>query len=232
MTPIPPALPELGPLLGDLAAPDSPASRDGELEPVRQELISALFDQAGRGRELLAAGDEAAARAALGRDVWIAVWEKAVAGAASAVLAGIERRLHDAAAISRMPGKRAAGLLPTPEERGMLTARLASAGIGLEEVTRELGNPAIAWPDAIRRTAGELTGAWDRLRALARKEHEFWDRRTAIAREWRRPWRPLIVLGLGLLAGAIWLGLVLGGYLPAPAFLRPLAEWYWSLEWP
>jgi hypothetical protein len=225
-------LPELGPLLGRLAAPDTPAIRDRDLEPVRIALLSELFERAGRAREQLAAGDAAAARATLGRDTWLAIWERAVSEASTAMFAGIERRIRDAAAISRFPGRRVQTRLPDAEERRVLTARFSSAGIGLEEVTRDLGNPAVEWAEAIRRTAGEFTGAWDQLRAMARQEHDSWERRTMQIREWRRPWRPLVLVGVALLLLAVWLGLMLGGFLPVPAFLRPLAAWYWSLPWP
>ncbi len=225
-------LPELGPLLGRLAAPDTPASRDRDLDPVRVALLSELFERAGKAREQLAAGNAAAARVVLGRDTWLAIWERAVSEASAAMFAGIERRIRDAAAISRFPGRRVATRLPDAEERRVLTARFSSAGIGLEEVTRELGNPAVEWGEAIRRTAGEFTGAWDQLRALARQEHDAWERRTIQIREWHRPWRPLVLVGTALFLLAVWVGLVLGGFLPVPGFLRPLADWYWGLPWP
>jgi hypothetical protein len=225
-------LPELGPLLGRLAAPDAPVSRDRDLEPVRLELLSALFERAGKAREHLAAGDVAAARATLNRETWLALWEQAVSGAGAALLAGIERRMRDAAAVSRLPARRLAARLPDDEERRVLVARLSSAGIGLEEATKELANPAIEWSETIRRTAGELTGAWDLLRAMVGQEIDSWDRRTSQVREWRRPWRPLVLAGIALFVLAAWIGLVLGGFLPVPGFLRPVAEWYWSLPWP
>ncbi len=224
--------PELGPFLGHLASPDAPASRDPELEPVRLAMLSTLFERAGQARALLASGDLAGARAVLAREAWLGIWETAVAGAAAALLSGIERRLRDAAAVSRLPRGKVTTLLPGAEDRRILRARLASAGIGLEQATLELARTALEWDEAIRRSAGELTGAWDRMLALARQEREFWDRRIADVRAWRRPWRPLILSATALLLLAVWLGLVLGGYLPVPSFLRPLTDWYWSLPWP
>lgn len=226
------SLPELGPLLGHLASPDAPASRDPELEPVRLALLSALFERAGKARALLAAGDSGAARAALAREVWLGIWEGAVAATLTALLTGIERRLRDAASISRIGRKRTASLLPSPEDRRILGARLGSAGMGLEQATLELAKPSLEWDEALRRTAGELTDGWDRLVALARQERDFWERRIADVRAWRRSWRPLVLAATALLLLAIWLGLVLGGYLPVPGFLRPLTDWYWSLPWP
>ena len=226
------SFPELGPYLGRLASADAPGLRDPELETVRLALLSALFERAGRARALLASGDADGARAALSREAWLGIWAEAVAAAASALLAGIERRLREAAAVSRIGARKVAGLLPGPEDRRILSARLASAGIGLEETTLELAKPGHEWDEAIRRSAGELTGAWDQLLALTRHERDFWDRRVADVRAWRRPWRPLLLTGTVLLVLAIWLGLVLGGFLPVPGFLRPVTDWYWSLPWP
>jgi hypothetical protein len=228
----PSGLPELGPFLGRLAAPDAPGLRDRDLEPVRIELLTALFERAGKARELIAAGDSAGARAALGRDAWIGSWERAVTAATTVMLAGIERRLRDAAAVSRFPGRRIAAMLPDGEERRVIAARFSSAGIGLEEVTRELSNPAVEWAEAVRRSAGELSGAWEELREIAGQEYDAWERRTMQVRDWRRPWRPLILAGTLLLLLAAWIGLLLGGFLPVPGFLRPLANWYWGLALP
>jgi len=227
-----PVLPELGPFLGHLASPDAPAFRDPELEPVRVTMLSALFARVARSRALLETGEVAGSREALSREAWLAIWDEAVAGTTAALLTGIERRLRDAAAISRIRRKALASLLPVAEDRRILGARLASAGMGLEEATLELGKPSSDWDESIRRTAGELTGAWDRLLALARQERDFWDRRVADVRAWRRPWRPLILSAVALLLLATWLGLELGGFLPVPGFLRPLTDWYWSLPWP
>ena len=226
------SVPELGPFLGYLASPDAPASRDAELEPVRLAMLSALFERAGRARALLGSGDVAGSRAALSGEGWLEIWEAAVVGTAAALLAGIERRLREAATISRVRRRKVAALLPGPEDRRILTARLASAGMGLEQAALGLAKTSLDWDEAIRRTAGELTGAWDRLVTLARQERDFWDRRVADVRAWRRPWRPLVVSGMALLLVAVWLGLTLGGYLPVPGFLRPLTDWYWSLPWP
>lgn len=225
-------VPELGPLLGRLAAPDGAEVRNRALEPVRLEMLSALFDHAGRARDLLAAGDGTAARAALGRDAWLAIWEGAVRDAADVVMTSVERRLRDAAAVSRIGSARLATRLPTPEDRRILIARLSSAGIELERTARDEGVSADEWTEGLRRAAGELNAAWERLAGLAHEEIGAWNRRARVVEAWRRPWRPLVITGTASLLILGWLGLVLGGYLPAPSFLRPLTEWYWSLPWP
>ena len=223
---------EIGPFLGHLASPDAPGSRDAELEPVRLQLLSALFERAGASRHRFAAGDVDAGRAALSREAWLGIWEEAVDGTAAALLSGIERRLREAAAVSRIGSRKVAALLPGAEDRRILAARLASAGMGLEDATLELARTDHDWEESVRRTAGELTGAWDQMLLLARQERSFWDRRVADVKAWKRPWRPLVLLTAALLLIAGWLGLVLGGFLPVPGFLRPVTDWYWSLPWP
>ena len=224
-------LPELGPLLGRLAtAPVEQSAALAALDPVRLELLTALFERAGAARALLARGDESGARAALGAAAWLGVWEQAAEGATRSVLAELERRLRDAAQVSRYPAKRLAAELPDQEERRLLAARLSATGVPLEEVAEQVDAAphAFAEGEALRRLAGELDAAWARLVAAALREIDEGERRAAQVRAWRRPWLPLgVTAGLAALA-ALWLGLVLGGYLPVPRWLRPLAEWVWS----
>ena len=223
-------LPELGPLLGRLLAPPAePSAVLAGLEPVRLELLSALFDKAAVARARLSAGDESGARAALGPAGWLEVWEQAVASTARSVAAEQERRLRDAAILSKYPAKRLAAALPDAEERRLLAGRLSAAGSGLEESVLLLEDGSRPLPEALRRVSGELQSAWDRLTATALREIERWERRAGEIRAWRRPWLPLVIAGTLLLATALWLGLVLGGYLAVPGWLRPFANWVWNL---
>lgn len=226
-------LPELGPLLGRLIegkADLSPA--DAALDAVRVQMLTTLFEHAGSARELLARGNLPGARAALGRTAWLGVWERAVAEAGSAITAEVAYRVREAASLSRFPSGRVASLLPGPDQRRVLAARLSAAGIGLEATGTELEDPSIPWSDALRRSAGELEVAWDQLVATAHRELAIWDRHAAEIRQWKRPWTPFLATGLLLVGLTTWLGLVLGGYLPVPGWLRPLAQWFWNLPWP
>jgi hypothetical protein len=226
----PVGLPELGPLLGGLVtAPVEQAATLARLDPVRLDLLTALFDKAGAARALLAAGDAAGARKALGPDAWLEVWEQAVTAAAHSVEVEVERRLRDAALLSRYPRKRLTATLPDAEERRLLAARLSAAGSGLEATVGLLADPARPWDEALRLVTGELQTAWERLTNTALQELDRWERRASEIRLWRRPWLPLILTGAGLLLLAGWLGLVLGGYLTVPDWLRPAAEWVWNL---
>jgi hypothetical protein len=223
-------LPELGPLLGGLVtAPVEQSAVLARLDPVRLDLLTALFDKAGAARALLSAGDEAGGRKALGPAAWLEVWEQAVAAVARSVENEVERRLRDAAMVSRYPAKRLAAALPDAEERRLLAARLSAAGSGLETAVGLLLDDSRPWNEAIRLVTGELQTAWQQLSAAALREIERWERRAGEIRAWRRPWLPLLLGGAALLGIAGYLGLVLGGYLQVPAWLRPFAEWVWNL---
>jgi hypothetical protein len=226
-------LPELGPLLGRLIeVPAELTPADAALDAARVQMLTTLFEHAGTARAHLARGNPAGARTALGRTAWLEAWERAVADAGSAITAEITQRLRDAASISRFPARRLDPVLPGPEDRRVLAARLSAAGIGLEAAVSQLDDTSTPWTDALRRTAGELEAAWEQLGITAHRELSTWDQRAAAIRQWKRPWAPLVMIGLFLLGFTTWLGLVLGGYLPVPGWLRPLAQWFWYLPWP
>jgi uncharacterized protein YeaO (DUF488 family) len=226
-------VPELGPLLGRLIeVPADLTPGEAALDAARVQMLTTLFEHAGSARELLAHGNVPGARTALGRTAWLGVWERAVADAGSAITAEISHRVREAASVARFPARRLTPLLPGAEERRVLAARLAAAGIGLEAAVPQLEDGSIAWSDALRRTAGELEAAWEQLVATAHQELATWDRRATQIRQWKRPWTPLVATRFLLLGSTTWLGLVLGGYLPAPGWLRPLAQWFWNLPWP
>jgi hypothetical protein len=195
---------ELGLWLGRLITPpdpDSPAER--LLAGVRLDLVTAIFD----------------------RTPWLPAWERAVQSAAPVVSAEIEARLQDAARISRYPAGKLGRLLPGPEDRQILANRLAAAGTGLEDAVSRF--PA-AGDGEIRLLCGALEAAWDRLVATADEELHEADRQADEIRRWKRPLWPLALGGAVLLALAGWVGLVLGGYLPSPAWFRPIADFIWS----
>ena len=226
-------LPELGPLLGRLIEfPAELAPAEAALDAARVQMLTTLFEHAGSARELLTRGNTPGARTALDRAAWLAAWERAVADAGSAITTEITHRLREAASVSRFPARRLPPLLPGPEERRVLAARLSAAGIGLEAAVAQLEDASVVWSDALRRTAGELEAAWEQLVTTAHQELTTWDLRATEIRRWKRPWTPLVASGFLLLGFTTWLGLVLGGYLPVPGWLRPLARWFWNLPWP
>jgi hypothetical protein len=225
-------IPELGPLLGTLIEPANSGSEDAPLDAVRLSMVGALFDRAGTARGLLASGDEAGARMALGPRVWVGIWEDAADRSAAAVTRRIDRQIRQAAAYSRYPRKRLMPQLPSAEDRRVFAARLSAAGIGLESAARVLESAGAEWQEAQRRMAGELEQSWHRLVQTAHEELAIWEGKSHAIRAWRRAWWPLLAGGGAAIAFSTWIGLMLGGYLPVPDPLRPAAEWIWSLPWP
>jgi hypothetical protein len=225
-------LPELGPLLGTLVEPPDHDGQEAALDPTRLAMVDAVFARAAQARRHLAQGDEEAARVALGSCAWLEIWDAASARSAGTLIERTERHMREAAAYSRFPARRLAAQLPSAEDRAVLTAKLNAAGTGLEAAAPALDARGAEWDQAARRAAGELEQAWQRLIRAAEDEMSIWERRIEEIRTWRRPWLPLAVGGSIALGLGTWMGLVLGGYLPVPGLLRPLAEWVWSLPWP
>ncbi len=223
---------EIGPLLGGVLTPTPEhVTPVPGLDRVRLELVSGLLARAGQARARLAAGAGAAVAQAIGADAWLELWRTAVAGACNRTLVEIETRVRNAALVSRMPPRLLAARLPTPEDRRVLQARLDAAGIALEAAAARLDRDPEPSADALRRVAGELELAWAAACRVVRIELDQWEAVIAEIRDWRRPWIGFIAASALALSLAVWIGLVLGGYLPVPEWMRPFAEWAWSTGW-
>jgi hypothetical protein len=200
------------------------------VDEVRLELVSTILSHAGLARERRSLGDAAGSAAAIEGRTWLEAWRTAAASAAERVLDEITARLNAAAVVSRMPKRRLARELPGEEDRRVLRARLDGTGMGLEAAAANLQGPSLRI-DYLRRVAGELELAWAALCRVVRVELETWNDRVARVRAWRRPWTGFAVGSAIALALATWLGLVLGGFVPVPGWLRPFAEWAWNTGW-
>lgn len=230
-------VPELGPSLGrlgDLPAEGLEGPLGARLDDIRLRLVTEVFELAGAGRSLAAAGDSAGAMASLNRVALLELWEKAVAGAAERVTTTVNRRLRAAAEESRYPERRFSDLLLTPDDTRAVVARLGSGGAGfvaaldaLEQIERS-GSAAREWRDALTAAARRLEAAWLALEASAEAEQRHWSAEVERVRAWRRPAWALWLVTILVLAAATWLGLVLGGYVPVPGPLRGFAEWWWA----
>jgi len=238
-------VPELGPSLGRLGdpPPEAPAGPLGaRLDDIRLRLVTGLFELAGAGRAFAAAGDPDGAVASLGRVAWLALWERAVAASAERVAATVNAALQVAAAESRFPRRRLRAALLTPDDTRAIAARLGGGGgpfvaalDELEQVAqgatahRARERPAGAeWRSALTAAARRLEAAWLALEQAAATEQRRWQVDVERVRAWRLPRWPLWLLTAVVLAGATYLGLVLGGYLPVPPPLAAFAELWWS----
>lgn len=239
-------VPELGPSLGRLADPPLPRPERGALDlvldDIRLELVTGIFEIAGAARAFAAAGDREGATASLGRVAWLALWERAVVEAAEQLTTGVNRRLEEAAAQSRLPARRLEVFRLKPEDTRAIGSRLGSGGAGFVSALDALEQTvptAVAsgvrgragqeeWQRALAATARRLESAWLALVVQARVEQDRWQHDVEQVRAWRRATWPLWLLTATVVGVATYLGLVLGGYWPVPRALQPLAELWWS----
>jgi hypothetical protein len=238
-------VPELGPSLGRLGDP-VPGAVTGplgvQLDDIRLRLVTGVFELAGAGRAFSAAGDPGGAMASLNRVAWLALWEKAVAASAERVAATVNGRLEEAAAESRFPRWRLRTALLTPDDTRAIAARLGGGGgpfvAALDELEHtvhgattqrgRLGATGAAWRAALTATARRLEAAWLALEQAAAAEQRRWQLDVQRVRAWHLPRWPLWLLTAVVLAGATYVGLMLGGYVPVPAPLAGFAEFWWS----
>lgn len=230
---VPLRVPELGPYLGKLVFGTKREPAGLTLDAVRAALVTRLFDSAGEARRLAARGDRAGTVATLGRRTWLTLWEEAVGAVADRLTARVNARLDAEAWAVRMPRRRRRRLALDPSERRAMAVRLGAAGAPLVPALDALDAAATnlraatalepeafeRWHAALRTAAQQLESAWLALEDAVEAEVAGWDRVAERVAEWRKPLWPVVILGAILVAVAAWLGLVLGGYLPAPAWL-------------
>ena len=246
-TDVPPAswdIPELGPSLGRLTDPPPEAGEGAlgvRLDDIRLNMVTGVFELAGAGREWVAAGDPDGAVASLNRLAWIGLWEKAVGASAERVAATVNARLDEAAAESRYPARRLRAARLTPADVRSIAARLGGGGGGFVAALDELEQAAhgasghhdraaaaATWRSALTAAARRLEAAWIALEQAALVEQQQWQGDVERVRAWHLPRWPLWLITAVVLGGAIYLGLVLGGYVPLPVPLAGFAEFWWS----
>jgi hypothetical protein len=222
-------LPEFGPALGRLVLPGEPGGVAGLLAPVRIALVTRVLTAAGEARKAIAAGDEPAARAALQPSVWAALWNQAAEESAALLTAEVDARIAAAAVAARMPARRAERQRVTPQEHRAMHARLgAVAGALLRTAAGLDGASGAAWASQALATVRRLESAWGDLVSVAERELAEWEPDVQAVAAWKRARWPLWAFSATVLIVATYLGLVIGGYLPVPSFLRPFAEFWWQ----
>lgn len=222
-------VPELAPSLGRLIVPRRLAEPWIPLDDIREQLVTRLFGCAGKARGFAQAEDRDHAFVAVGRESWIAVWEQAVQGTAERLADAVDQEVVRAAKSVRMPWRRWHRLRLSGSERRAVAARLASGGsrfveaLDLVETTAEAARqhpPAeAAWQEALLTAARRLEAAWLSLEEQVAAERTRWEPELSAIRAWRPALWPVFVLWIPIWAALIWLGLVLGGFLAAPAWL-------------
>lgn len=239
-------VPELGPSLGRLVDPPltrgDRGSLDLVLDDIRLNMVTGIFELAGAARSFAASGDRQGAIASLSRVAWLDLWERAVAASAERLAEVVNVKLAEAAMESRLPARQLEAFRLKTEDVRAITSRLGSGGAGfvsgLDALEQTVPGASASgtrgrageeeWQRALAAAARRLESAWLALAAGARAEQDRWKAEIDRARAWRRPTRLLWLISAAVLAAATYLGLVLGGYLPVPPALRPLADFWWS----
>ena len=225
------AVPELGPSLGRLIVPRRLAAPWVPVDDVREALATDVMTKAGAARRAADAGDLAGAAQLIAPGAWRAIWERAVRRTAERVAAAIDGEIERAAWRVRMPRRKWQRWLLTPGERRAVGVRLALGGEPFGAALAALGRAAervagdggegaaLAWQDALRLTARRLEAAWLALEAAVAAERERWAPEWSDVAAWRPSLWPVVLVWSPVAAVLVWLGLLLGGYLPAPAWL-------------
>jgi hypothetical protein len=233
---MPVRVPELGPSLGRVLTGTGHAIPALGLDARRLQALSRLFEASGEARRRAADDDRDGALRALDPPVWLDTWEEAVAGVATLLVAHVNAWLAAEVRAVRMPRRlRRRVPLDAAEVRG-IGGRLGAAGAGLVPALDALqqradrlrgasaaeGDALDAWQEALLVAARRFEAAWLELEEQAGAELERWAAVAAGVARWRRPMWPVAALGVPALAAAALLGLVMGGYLPAPRWLAAL----------
>jgi len=226
---VPIRVPELGPSLGKILS-GTGRGADPVVERARLVLAGRLIEASGEARRLAAEGQRTGAVAAVGLAVWLDAWEQAVSAIAHALIERVNAQLDAEARAVRMPRRlRRKVALDAAEVRG-LTGRLGGAGTSLVPALDTLeasGERLLAaaaadrapleeWQRALLTSARRLEAAWLALEDQLDAEGARWREVAAVVAAWRRPLWPVAAVGIPALAAAVWLGLMLGGYVPSP----------------
>jgi hypothetical protein len=223
-------VPELAPSLGRIIVPRRQQPPWVPLDDIREELATRVL-------ELGAEGRTAEARASVlettGRSAWAAAWDHAVRRVASRVAEVLDAEITRTARSVRLPRRKLRHHLLTNAEKRAVVARLGTGGgtfiaalDDLDAAATRVAEASVlekdvlaAWQDALRTVARRLEAAWLALEAEVEEERRRWVPEIAGLAAWRPRLWPIFVIWLPLAIVLGWLGLVLGGYLPAPPWL-------------
>ena len=223
-------VPELAPSLGRVIVPRRLFDPWVPLDDIREELATRVLELGGEGR---AVEDRARVLDVTGRRAWAAAWEHAVRQAGARVAEALEAEITRVAVRVRLPRRQLRRhLLTTPEKRAIV-ARLGAGGgtfvaalDALEAAAARVTDASVLekdahaeWQEALRTVARRLEAAWLALETEVDEERTRWTPEIDALAAWRPRLWPIFLIWAPLTIILIWLGLILGGYLPAPAWL-------------
>jgi hypothetical protein len=232
-------VPELAPSLGRIIVPRRQQPPWVPLDDIREELATRVLELGGEGRAAAARGPAADGdqRARIlettGRRAWAAAWDHAVRRAAGRVAAALDAGFTHTARQVRMPKRCLRRQLLTASEKRAIAARLGTGGVtfvaaldDLDAAAARAGDASVlekdahaAWQEALRTVARRLEAAWLALESEVEEERLRWMSESEALAAWRPSVWPIFVVWVPLALILIWLGLVLGGLVPAPAWL-------------
>jgi len=231
-------VPELAPSLGRIIVPRRLLDPWVPLDDIREELATRALELGGEGRAAAAREAEGQADRArvlelTGRRAWSAAWDHAVRRAGTRVAEALDAAIARSAQDVRMPRRRLRRYLLTSAEKRAIVARLGTGGgtfvaalDELEAAATRVADASVlekdahaAWQDALRTVARRLETAWLALEAEVEEERNRWNPEIAAIAAWRPSLWPVIVFWIPFAALLVWLGLIVGGYAPAPAWL-------------
>ncbi len=231
--PMPLRVPELAPSLGRVLVPRRLEEPWVPLDDIREELATRVMEIGGGARA--AAGREERDRVleALSRRAWLAAWDAAVRRVGDRVTGALDQEMDRAARRVRTPRRRRRRLLLAGSEKRAIAARLAAGGEtlvaaldALDAVAGRVRDASVLdkgahadWQEALRTAARRLEAAWLALETQVEDERREWAAEIDAVAHWRPPLWPLIALWTPVAVLLVWLGFVLGGYLPAPSWL-------------
>jgi hypothetical protein len=231
--PMPLRVPELAPSLGRVIVVQRREAPWVPLDDIREELATAVLELAGEGRGAAAREDRAQVLEVTGRRAWAAAWDRAVRRAAARVADALDVEIARTARQVRLPRRRLRREQLANAEKRAIAARLGTGGAPFVAALDELDAAAarvqgatvldkdahVDWQEALRTAARRVEAAWLALEAEVEQERRRWTPEIETLSRWRPALWPIALLWAPVAAVLIWLGLVLGGYLPAPAWL-------------
>ena len=231
--PMPLRVPELAPSLGRVLVPRRLEEPWVPLDDIREELATRVMELGGEARAAAAREDRDRVLDAVSRRAWLGAWEPAVRRAGQRVTAALDGEIERAARRVRMPRRARRRRLLAASEKRAIVARLAAGGETLVAALDALDAVAVRvreasvldkaahadWQEALRTAARRLEAAWLALETQVADEERRWAGEIDAVARWRPSLWPLVVLWTPLAVALAWFGLVLGGYLPAPAWL-------------
>ena len=231
--PMPLRVPELAPSLGRVLVPRRLEEPWVPLDDIREELATRVMELGGEARAAAAREQRDAVLDTVSRRAWLAAWEAAARRAGERVSAALDVEIDRAAHCVRMPRRLRRRRRLAGSEKRAIGARLAAGGETLVAALDALDAAAARvrgasvldkaahaeWQEALRTAARRLEAAWLALEAAVADEGSRWEEEIEAIGGWRPPLWPLLVVWAPLATALLWLGLILGGYVPAPAWL-------------